>query len=83
MKPNKPLRHSDQLHDSYHFKRFKQDGQISVFNKDGYLMAHYNERLGTTRWERVVPITQRTSIENKLSEQFPARQAAAAKANGR
>ena len=57
--------------DSYRLHRAKPDGPVSVFNQDGFLMAEYNPVTGTTAWLRVVPATQRESLERRLGEQFP------------
>ncbi|MEI9812408.1 MAG: hypothetical protein WDO18_20770 [Acidobacteriota bacterium] len=42
-----------------------------ILNEHSYLMGSYNQRNGTTLWERVVPATQKSNIEAYLLESFP------------
>ena len=57
---------------TYQFKQAHEGGVINVVNSDGYLMAHYNDRTGKTSWRRLLPVTQRESIEKWLHQQYPA-----------
>ena len=56
---------------SYHFKRSKFDGLIEVLNEGLYVMAEYNERTGTVKWQRVVLASQREQIERWLGQHYP------------
>ena len=46
-------------------------GLISVVNPEGYVMAMYSESTGKTTWQRLLPITQRESVEKWLAERHP------------
>ncbi|HEY4361298.1 MAG TPA: hypothetical protein VGN17_10025 [Bryobacteraceae bacterium] len=63
--------HHGQSNGAYQFKQAHPGGIIDVVNSDGYVMAQYNDRTGKTSWQRVLPITQRESIEKWLHQQFP------------
>jgi hypothetical protein len=62
-------KHGTESTGTYHFRQ--AGGIISVVNSDGYLMAEYNGRTGKVSWQRVLPITQRESIEKWLQQQYP------------
>jgi hypothetical protein len=50
----------------------KQEGPVKVFNSDHYLMAEYYRLTGSTKWQRVVPVTQREGVEKWLISHYPA-----------
>jgi hypothetical protein len=56
---------------AYQFKRATSGGIIDVVNSHGYLMAQYNDQTGKVSWQRMLPITQRESIEKRLRERYP------------
>ena len=43
-----------------------------MVNPEGYLMAQFNDRTRKVDWQRVLPITQRESIESWLEQHYPA-----------
>jgi len=55
---------------AFQFRRSTAD-LIQVYNEGSYLMAEYNERTGTTSWQRVLLATQREIIEKWLREHYP------------
>jgi len=64
-------KHSEESTRTYHFSQAHLGGIINVVNPDGYLMAQYNDRTGKVSWQRVLPITQRESIEKWLHQNYP------------
>jgi len=56
----------------YRFQRANKSDLIRVFNQNSCLMAEYHEQTGTVSWQRLVGIKQRTAVEERLHEQFPA-----------
>lgn len=65
----------------YRFKRAQADGLILVLNEGSYVMAEYSERTGVVKWQRVVPATQKETVERRLHAQYPVHSASAT--NGR
>ena len=64
--------HNANINDSYHFKRSSPSGDlVFVFNSDNYVMAEYHMRSAHTAWHRVVPVTQRESVEKWLGQHYP------------
>ncbi len=59
------------INDSYYCCRFRTDGPISVLTTTQYVVAEYDERTGTMRWQRVVNATQKEGIHSWLREHFP------------
>jgi hypothetical protein len=57
----------------YHFQRANKSDLIRVFNRNSCLMAEYREQTGKVSWQRLVGIQQRTAVEERLHEQFPAK----------
>ena len=57
----------------YHFQRANKSDLIRVFNRNACLMAEYREQTGKVNWQRQVDIQQRTTVEDWLHEQFPAK----------
>ncbi|MEO8028332.1 MAG: hypothetical protein ABI823_17750 [Bryobacteraceae bacterium] len=68
---------------SFHCLRDKQDSLIRVMNADSYLMAEYSANTGVAKWQRVVAVAQRDSVERWLNEHFPVQKSAAARAASR
>ena len=64
-------KHSDGSTGTYHFSQAHEGGIINVVNSNGYLMAQYDDRTGKVSWQRVLPITQRESIEKWLHQNYP------------
>ena len=54
------------INPSYYCGRHKPNGPIVVLTTNAYVVAEYDERTGTAKWQRVVQATQRASIENWL-----------------
>jgi hypothetical protein len=61
--------HPAEQHFSFHRRGI--NGLVIVSNNLSYSMAEYNEHTGVTRWQRVVPATQREKVQKFLSEQYP------------
>ena len=61
--------HPAEQHFSFH--RRGMNGLVIVSNNLSYSMAEYNEHTGITRWQRVVPASQREKVQKFLAEQFP------------
>ena len=59
------------INGTYECRRAKQDGLILVFNPDALLMVEYSERTGKFRWQRVLPATQKASVEKWITDAFP------------
>lgn len=57
----------------YHFQRANKSDLIRVFNQNSCLMAEYREQTGKVSWQRLVGIQQRTAVEQRLHERFPAK----------
>ena len=57
---------------NYHCLRGKLGGQILVMNTGAYVIAHFNEHTSAVVWQRVIPATDRKSIEDWLVRHFPA-----------
>ena len=57
---------------SYYCLRGKVGGQIQVMNAGAYVIAHFNEHTSAVVWQRVIPATDRKSIEEWLLRHFPA-----------
>jgi hypothetical protein len=68
---------------NFSFHRRGINGQVVVSNNLSYSMAEYNEHTGVTRWQRVVPATQREKVQKFLSEQYPVITAPATNRNSR
>ena len=59
---------------SFRFRRPNpHGGLIQILNENSYLLAEYNENTGVVSWHRMVVATQKTTIEQRLFEQFPIR----------
>jgi len=56
---------------AFQFKHSKTDKRVDILNDKSYVMGHYNQRTGTTSWERVVLTTQRENIEAYLKATYP------------
>jgi hypothetical protein len=56
---------------NFSFHRRGINGLVIVSNNLSYCMAEYSEHTGVTRWQRVVPVTQREKVQKFLSEQYP------------
>ena len=57
---------------SYYCLRGKVGGQVLVMNAGAYVIAHFNEQTSAVVWQRVIPATDRKSIEEWLIRHFPA-----------
>jgi hypothetical protein len=55
---------------SYKCIRGEREGLVQVLNENSYSMAEYNERTGRFVWMRLLPITQRESVESWVRAQF-------------
>ena len=56
---------------SYRFQRARTPGIIEVLNENSYVMAEYNERTGSVKWQRIVLASQREQIEKWLEDHYP------------
>jgi hypothetical protein len=57
---------------SYRFQRATTpSGVIEVLNEKSYVMAKYNERTGSVKWQRMVLASQKEQIEKWLVEHYP------------
>lgn len=56
----------------YYCVRGDSSGQILVMNTGAYVLGHYSEYTSEMVWQRVVPASDRKSIEDWLSRHFPA-----------
>ena len=56
----------------YYCLRGDVGGQILVMNTGGYTLGHYSEYSSEMIWQRVVPASDRKSIEDWLGRHFPA-----------
>lgn len=56
----------------YYCVRGDSMGQILVMNTGAYVLGHYSEYTSEMVWQRVVPASDRKSIEDWLSRHFPA-----------
>lgn len=71
------LHYSSHMHDhlvispSYYCERTRPGGPIFVLTTGAYVVAEYDERTGSAKWQRVVQANQRASIEKWLTERFP------------
>jgi hypothetical protein len=55
----------------YYCVRGDSVGQILVMNTGGYVLGHYGEYTTEMVWQRVIPASDRKSIEDWLSRHFP------------
>ncbi len=55
----------------YYCVRGDSMGQILVMNTGAYVLGHYSEYTSEMVWQRVVPASDRKSIEDWLSRHFP------------
>jgi len=55
----------------YYCLRGDVGGQILVMNTGGYTLGHYSEYTSDMVWQRVVPASDRKSIEDWLGRHFP------------
>jgi hypothetical protein len=55
---------------SYKCIRGEREALVQVLNENSYSMAEYNARSGRFVWMRLLPITQRESVEAWVRAQF-------------
>jgi hypothetical protein len=55
----------------YYCVRGDSVGQILVMNTGAYVLGHYSEYTSEMVWQRVIPASDRKSIEDWLSRHFP------------
>jgi hypothetical protein len=58
----------------YYCVRGDSAGQILVMNSGAYVMGHYSEFSSAMVWQRVVPASDRKSIEEWLTRHYPINQ---------
>ena len=56
----------------YYCLRGEVGGKILVMNTGGYTLGHYSENTSELVWQRVIPASDRKSIEDWLGRHFPA-----------
>jgi hypothetical protein len=66
------------INPTYHCLRGDVGGQILVLNSHAYVLGHYSEHTSEMVWQRVIPASDRKSIEDWLLRHFPANQAPSA-----
>ena len=59
------------INSSYYCIRGNVGGQILVMNNGAYVIGHFSEYTRELVWQRVVPATDRKSIEDWLTRHFP------------
>jgi hypothetical protein len=55
----------------YRCKRSEVGDLIQVLNSGAYVLAHYRARTGVTTWQRIVPASDKKTIEDWLGRNFP------------
>jgi len=59
------------INDMYYCGRLRPNAIVSVLTGNSYVVAEYDERSGSIRWQRVVNATQREGIHHWLRDHFP------------
>ena len=77
------MQDSHVINSMYYCGRTRPNGPILVLTTGAYVVAEYNERTGSAKWQRVVQASQRANIENWLIQHFPPKTRPAVSSEGR
>jgi hypothetical protein len=61
------------IHSNVFCHRANHSNLVTVMTADAYLVAEYNVESDSFSWQRLIPASQRVSIEEWVREKFPVR----------